>query len=222
MAISSICKFYKSIFFNFIALTRIIQKYVAPKYQIENAKTNRKNDSWNLINPELFIWILKRLVTCYNFLTCEKINLIDYAAFYCKNIHCISDCVFVSVRGIAPLYIQEKPQRWMCHIQSSRYPTPRNTWGYHFWCRKVFEGVQNHVLDLLRKHNFGAEHFFDYAPKLSIRTIVNAPKLRIDTWLLLFSSMLPFWCIFLFEINDHVLNFNFGAFEMVRMRTFGA
>ena len=31
------------------------------------------------------------------------------------------------------------------------------TRGVHFWCRKVFEGVQIHVLNLIRKHSFGAE-----------------------------------------------------------------
>ena len=31
-----------------------------------------------------------------------------------------------------------------------------STRGYHFWCRKVFEGVQKHVFDLLRKRSFGA------------------------------------------------------------------
>ena len=29
--------------------------------------------------------------------------------------------------------------------------------GYLFWCRKVFEGVQKHVFDLLRKRSFDAE-----------------------------------------------------------------
>ena len=45
------------------------------------------------------------------------------------------------------------------------------TRGYHFWCRKVFEGVQNHVLNLIRKRNFGAEKYYEYAPKVGIRTI---------------------------------------------------
>ena len=36
---------------------------------------------------------------------------------------------------------------------------------------KVFEGVQKHMFDLLRRSSFGAEHFFDYAPKVLIRTI---------------------------------------------------
>ena len=52
--------------------------------------------------------------------------------------------------------------------------------GYHFWYRKVFEGVQKHVINLLRKPSFGAEHYFDFAPKVLIRTIYNAPKLQFN------------------------------------------
>ena len=37
-----------------------------------------------------------------------------------------------------------------------------------------------------------------------------------------FDSQTQFWCIFLSEMNDHVWKLNFGAFEMVRMSTFGA
>ena len=33
-----------------------------------------------------------------------------------------------------------------------------STRGVHFWCRKVFEGVQIHVFNLIRKHSFGAEY----------------------------------------------------------------
>ena len=47
----------------------------------------------------------------------------------------------------------------------------QNTRGYHFWCRKVFEGVQNHVFNLIRKRTFGAEKYFEYAPKVRIRAI---------------------------------------------------
>ena len=38
----------------------------------------------------------------------------------------------------------------------------------------------------------------------------------------LFSPESQFWCIFLSEINNHVSNYTFDAFLIVRMRTFGA
>ena len=38
----------------------------------------------------------------------------------------------------------------------------------NFWSRKVFEGVQYHVLNLLRGSNFGPEFYFESVPKLSL------------------------------------------------------
>ena len=51
---------------------------------------------------------------------------------------------------------------------------------------------------------------------MPIRTIINAPKLQFNTWSLNFLPKLQFWCVFLFDINGHVSNCNFGAFMMMR------
>ena len=110
--------------------------------------------------------------------------------------------------------------------------TDLNTWGIHFWRRKVFEGVQKHVLNLLRKLTFGAEKclkefrntclicFADTIlqsitsimhRKCIIGTFKTHQNWKLTRDYLIFSSTLQFWCIFLSEINYHVSSCNFGC-----------
>ena len=49
----------------------------------------------------------------------------------------------------------------------------------NFWSRKVFGWVQYHVLNLHHKCNFGPEFYFEFGPKLRIRTIWKWTKIRI-------------------------------------------
>ena len=44
-------------------------------------------------------------------------------------------------------------------------------WVSNLSSRKVFEGVQNNVLDLFRRCNFGKDSYFESGPKLRIGTL---------------------------------------------------
>ena len=79
-----------------------------------------------------------------------------------------------------PYFLQPLWPKYLWHLQRHLYIKTQfregardveNTRWVHFWCRKVFERVQNHVLNLLRKRTFGAEKYFEYAPKARIRAI---------------------------------------------------
>ena len=80
----------------------------------------------------------------------------------------------------ARVYFLSRNKNWNNPITYIWY-----TRGVYFWCRKVFEGVQKHVFDFLRIHSFGAEYWFESAPKVVIRTIINASKLLFHTWSLI-------------------------------------
>ena len=69
----------------------------------------------------------------------------------------------------------------MCQIIKTSGPS--HTRGTHFWCRKVFEGVHNHVLNLLRKRTFGAEYYIGKEIKIH----------RCVLKVLNFSRILTFW-----------------------------
>ena len=81
-----------------------------------------------------------------------------------------------------------------------------STRGIHFWCRKVFEGVQNHVLNLVQRNTSNMHQ------KCAFEQFKMNQKCNLTRDSPSFSPKSQFWCIFLSEINNHVLNYTFGAF----------
>ena len=73
--------------------------------------------------------------------------------------------------------------------------------GNDFWSRKVFEGVRSHVMNMLRKCDFGPYFYYKFGPKSQIRTIEKWTKITFSRVIINFgplfnSKNLRFWSRF--------------------------
>ena len=81
-------------------------------------------------------------------------------------------------QNLVPLGLMDNHIAYMIRFSN----VPSDVRGRSIFCgEKCLKGVQIHVFNLIRKHSFGAKYQFESVPKVLIRTIQNAPKLRFDT-----------------------------------------